>query len=243
MNQNNPQSEKLPDGQQKLETHMDYTKTPLENGPISNMNSQQVIQFSSLYHHQCKTLCYRTFIDILLTKDYKLLIIGGEPPEVELLAAWKFIIDEYCSLIHTEKSDTIFEVYKKIIMCQWKLTFVENACAFLKVFWDEEIANALVDAGFDYINSLEDREQYLRQIYMVESEAKTLIVLLNQYTAEYKQLCPEDEAEVDRDEMDYQKELAYLSKFMGKRINPSKITVIEFCAIVNIYLDARRAIV
>lgn len=105
--------------------------------------------------------------------------------------------------------------------------------AYLKVEYSGEIAEALMLLGYDLVEDLEDREAYLRQIYMVESEAKTLVIMLNQYVNEYKLMFPE--GEYKRTRADYEKELAILGKYMGYRLND--ITVSEFAGIVNLYMD------
>ena len=74
--------------------------------------------------------------------------------------------------------------------------------------------------------------------------AKVLIVLLNQYNAEYKLADKEQGApsnpSVEEQRFQYEKEIAMLSKYQGQRIIKEKITVFEYAAIINNYLDEQR---
>jgi hypothetical protein len=71
-----------------------------------------------------------------------------------------------------------------------------------------------------------------------------LIVLLNQYKAEYRLMNPERSQEdiVNNTRIRYEKEIASLSKYMGYRIVKEKTMVLEYAAIINNYLeDCRRS--
>lgn len=166
------------------------------------------------------------------TKSITALIIQGTPTEEQLTRAWDDILQEYSDLTLTDKGNTIFDVWKKILYTQWKMTYVEHAVAFLKREYNPIIANRIVEVGFDLVVYVEDKEQYLKQIQAVETEALNLVVFLNQYTAEFKKLCPDTETPVTRTELDYTKELAILSRWYKNIIKPEEVTVFEVCGII-----------
>lgn len=185
------------------------------------------------------TMMYGKFLRILLEEQ--------EKPE-----NWQQILEDYVDEIKTIKSETAFQVLKNFAYTDWKINFLfgnENpktygALHLLKMQYDSEIAEMIMLSGFDLIQPLEDREQYLKQIYIVETQAKTLIVLLNQYDKEYKLLTNVENVE-KRKRSDYEKEISIISKFCGYRIDKEKTPVIEWCAHVNNYVEfqdnARRA--
>lgn len=137
----------------------------------------------------------------------------------------------------------MMQLLKNISRCNFLIKFVlQNACPYLKSRYSERMALRVQEYGYPLIE--EDKENgrgNLKQIYMVESEVKTQIVLLNQYNREWQQRYPNDTAPVERTLMDYDKELAILSKFMGHWIRRKKITVWEFCSIVNAYNEYIKA--
>lgn len=152
---------------------------------------------------------------------------------------WEEILEEYSQLVATDKSTGVFELLKKINYNAAKLTFVNEAVKFMKKYgYDAEFADYLVQYGFDFIEPSEG-EQLWKQILLVESEAKSIIVMLNQYNVEYRKLVPEADLNNTEklEEMDYLKELAILSKFIGYHIKPEETYVTEFAAIVNTYIE------
>lgn len=214
------------------------TETNLDNSHSSQPAKQEVTQSSNTYHQSCRTLTYDRFVEILITGNLRWLAISGNPSEKELASAWQIISAEYSELVKTEKSEDIFKVWHKIIYTQFKINFLEVSLGILKDRYDLDIAAAVAQWGYDLVMPLEDRGNYLKQIYGIEMEAKLLIVLLNQYHNEYKLLNNEDgKAEVIRTIKDYEKDLAILSRFQGYRIKMEEITVLAYCSIVNNYID------
>lgn len=222
--------------QSSASTPMDSAsgKLPEQTLPDSHLKSS--------YHRSCETLKYDTFLKVLISGDLNLLTITGFPTEEELGIAWDAIQEEYSTLIATPRSTNVFELAKRISKCNFLIKFIGWATSHLKTKYSEQIALRIQDYGYPLIEKDAEQDRgNLKQIYMVESEAKTNIILLNQYTNEYKMLYPEGETPVDRTLMDYDKELAILSRFMGKWIRRKKITVWEFCTIVNAYMEYNKA--
>lgn len=168
-----------------------------------------------------------------------MLIISGQPTNKQLQEAWVEIRSEYAESIKTQKTTIVFDLYKKIIYTQWKMFALESLIFQLEEEFEEEAAMMLVELGFDLIENLTDRVAYLKQLEGVRIEANVLIVMLNQYVLEYEAAVNEDAVNTSGQpvELDSDKELAALSRFQGYRINKNKITVAEFIAIVNSFLD------
>ncbi len=196
-------------------------------------------------HNNCSTLPLSNFIEIVLHGDLRWLVRGGNPSLNELSAAWDKILEEYVSLVKTNKSDSIFELYKKIKYTEWQIVFVDKCIYALKILYDEEIADLLNQRGFGIVQHSEDWQAYLKSLYAIEMSAKILVVLLNQYNAEYKLVDKEqgapDNASAEDQRFRYEKELAMLSKYQGQRIIKEIITVMEYAAIINNYLEEQKS--
>lgn len=183
------------------------------------------------------------WINIMLTGNLIFLVINGEPGPKELLHAWNLITDEYSELIKSDKSDDVFDVYKKIESTKFKLFYIATTLDYLKAEYDYELAESLASMGYFFIQDLPDRKDYLGQIFKVETEAKFLIVLLNQYTNEYNILMKDHEdVSIKRTVMDYEKELMILSKHQGYRIRKEQTTVTEYAAIINTYIEYHKSV-
>lgn len=210
------------------------------NTASSKLPEQTLPDFHSknTFHRSCQTLKYDSFVRILMGAPLSLLTISGFPTDEELAEAWDEIQQEYSTLIVTQKTNSIFELYKKISRTNFLIKFLSESTALLKSSYSLPIAQEIEKWGYDFIEEdVENRRGNLKQIYRVEGDAKTLIVILNQYSNQYKILCPDETAPVERTLMDYDKELAILSRFQHRWLKRKKITVWEFCTIVNAYND------
>lgn len=187
-------------------------------------------------HRSIRTLTYESFIQIITGEDLGPLIIEGTPPIDELISAWDNISDEYANAINTGKSKSVFEAYKKVVRLQAQVKMIDACLYYLEHGYDEEIAQILADAGYHHIQPNDDREAYLKSINRVRTQAKTLVVVLNQAVAHYKLLSPDNEMKVERSYQDFMDELAILSKHQGYALRAKEITVLEYCAVVNAYI-------
>lgn len=215
----------------KPENHSASTPMSSEKTDQSGTPSETSTQTSTTWSIQtCRTLKYGTFIQILLKNNPTFYKISKDN--------WKEILIEYSSLVATEKAKTIMTAYQRWFYTEWKINTLAQLLTFLKVVHDKDIAEAVQELGYDLVEFKEDREEYLKQIYLIENEAKTLVILRNQYLSEYKMLTGgETEEENDKDEMYYEKEIAIISKFMGFRIKKNKITVFEWAGCLNAYIE------
>lgn len=222
---------------------MPSTEMQREIGAISGQTLPQESQLQGTWHRNCNTLKYGTYLEIVLSGDLRLLVISGEPSTEDLKEAWNAILNEYSSYIKTDKSDSIFNCWKKLEYTKWKMHMVNMCIEGLKIKYSATIAEELMKLGYDYIDGTEDNETYFKKLYDIQTEAKNLIVYYNQYLAEYTKLCPEGAVEnstIQRDRMSYEKELRILSKFMGYGIRKDEISVVEFCSIINTYLESTK---
>lgn len=226
--------------QTKKENGLDSTLMNTDSSSTSSPLLRQDITLPASLYRTCDQLKYGSFIQIMISGDLSHLIISGSPSEDELLGAWEEIQQEFSSLIKSDKSDNVFSLYKSILYTTWKIKFIDAALHGLKLMYDEEIALHLVNLGYDFIIDNSDRQAYLRQVYLVETDAKVLIVQLSQYNNEYRIMCPKEDSMTAPTLMGYEKEMSILSKFMSFWIKKDEISVIEFCSIVNLYMEATK---
>lgn len=221
-------------------------KQPAKHKPSSEMNTNSSVSYlhaqgsgtpsSFTLHRSIKTLTYESFIQIITGEDLRPLIIEGEPPIDELVSAWDNIADEYANAIKTGKSKSVFEAYKKVVRIEAQIKMIDACLYYLTHGYDEEICTILADNGYHFITYSDDQEAYLKQIDIVRTQAKTLVVVLNQAVAHYKLLSPDNEMKVERSYQDFIDELAILSKHQGYALRAKEITVLEYCSVVNAYI-------
>lgn len=176
----------------------------------------------------CNNTKYALFIKVYVTGETAL--IGGDE-------AWRDMLEEYADMLHIGKAKEGFKLWMKILYCDWQLTVVESCANTLRDFFIQSCADALVEAGFTWVQNIEDDAAYQKQIDIVMNETSSVIVRLNQYKTQYDKLFPPQVGErPKRTELDFDKELAVLAKH-GYRINKRKQTVTEYCGAVNAFSD------
>lgn len=214
-------------------------QTKQKNGLVStkrqekgNMQSsgQETIRSSTMSRLNCSTLKYDKFI-----KTYVQYQETGEATLVGGKEIWLDILDEYSTLIKSEKADDIFECWKKIEIAETRLRIVDTCTGRLREMYSPAAAEALVEHGFDMVHNLDDEEVYQKQIDFVIMEANSIHVVLKQLEIQYNTLVKEEPIK-KRSEIDFDKELAVLARH-GYRVKKRKQTVMEFCAAANAFLD------
>lgn len=222
-----------------------YTEMNSETSNISLLQAQDPTLLSGTYHQSCKTIPIGLLFEVMITGDLTWLCISGNPLPNKLEESWESIVEEYMSLIKTEKTDDMFQLYKKIKQTQWLKNIIDLCLDSLKVGYDPDLAKIVSEKGFGVIEYVANKEIYLRSIKVVEMSAKTLVVILNQYITEYESLNKNNTAqsiEMSENErrLNIEKEIATLSRFQKDRINKQTTTAFEYAAILNNYLEYKK---
>lgn len=207
---------------------------------LSRQTSQQDIQSSSTFHRSTETLIYNDFLLILTgAEPVHHLAITGTPAEEDLILAWANIQEQYSNTIRTEKATSLIDISKRMLLNQWQITTVDQCILVLRLEVDQLSIDTLANLGYPVIEYTGNWHDYIKQVDMVEMEAKFLIVLKNQLYNEYKRLAGDDTAAAvgNVTMQEYDKELAVISKYMGFDVDKMKITTAKFCSYLNIYLD------
>lgn len=207
---------------------------------LSRQTSQQDIQSNSTYHRSTETLIYNDFLLILTgAESVQHLAITGTPDEEDLILAWVNIQEQYSDTIRTEKATSLIEINKRMLQNRWQITTVDHCILVLRLEVDQLSIDTLANLGYPVIEYNGDWHDYMKQIDLVEMEAKFLIVLKNQLYNEYKRMAGDDTAAAGGKitMQEYDKELAVISKYMAFDVDKMKITTSKFCSYLNIYLD------
>jgi len=163
----------------QMVSYMLYTPTSEDKSAISEPAMQPDIPLSNTFHQSITTLPYNRFIQIITTGKLYPLIISGYLENEALMNAWAVIQAEYSDAVKTPKSESIFMLGKKILNNRWQISLVDMCIYILKREYCSVSAGALADLGYPLVENIDDREQYLTQVYAIETEAKMLIILQN----------------------------------------------------------------
>ena len=179
------------------------------------------------------------YLKVLQSGNLQLLTLSGTPTNEELEEAWNDILSEFCALIKTDKSESVFKAWQKVIDCKAKINFCALSISILKIKYVADVAESLMLLGFDLIEDNADREKYLKSVEGLALETQNLSVFLEQYENDYKLLIKEDTSDEEAKEIiynDHFADLAILSKFMGYRIDKEVISLREYANIFNTFI-------
>lgn len=211
----------------KLKSGLESTQTPVTAQKSLLQLAQEAIHGKVSTHLSCRNLTYDVFIYISVTGDTK--PVGGP-------FNWYKIQEEYSSLIKSTKAVSILQAWQKLEWEQARYNIGIVFLNFLKEYYDIDIATALVENGFSFVDDHSNIKRYQAQLALLESEIKTCIVYINQYRRDYERLLPQDGEVKNRTELDFEEELIVLSEHVGYRLDKKVITVYEVCAIINIVI-------
>jgi len=181
----------------------------------------EMIPCKAILHRSCKTCPLSVFIEAYSNNNLELL---GDADPQELQEAWNEILFEWATLLKSEQSEYIFDLSKKISSLHAIIIFIEKACDYLSVQWDEEMAECLRKEGYNP-----------NDIKMTLSLAKRLVFDLDELTAEYSRIVNTTEGK-GKSEDEFFEDIAMLSKFVGYRIDTKSTTVKEYASIFNLFL-------
>ena len=198
---------------------------------LEQTRSGSLLSATSPRRKTCSTLKYWIFIEVYVQEDYDR--IGGKQ-------VWDDIIQEYAGLIKTDEVVEAFDLWRQIEYNEWRLSVAETAISYLRDIYSAKGADALVEAGFSYIENLQDEKTYQKQLDFVTNETSSVVVVLNQLKTRYDKMFPPSEGEKPkRTEIDFDKELAILAKH-GYKVNKRKQSVMEYCAAVNAFYEEQK---
>lgn len=214
---------KRPFVKRKKMTSGTQSTQPKAETKLLRPNTLQAIPLDGMYPLTIRNLSYGDFIRINLNQKDK--------PE-----DWVDIVEEYVSLIETEKSKDIFSLWKKINETRLNLSILEICLDALSgPYYHEPFALKISELGFSFV--VEDRSN----IEIVRNEIGVLVVLLNQWKQEYDQLTKQANGQGVRDEMGYEKEIYSVCSGLRVNIDKDKISCFSYAAILNTYIDKSNA--
>lgn len=226
------------------------TGTSTAASSTSEPTSPKDYRSSATYHTTVYKLPLDRFIELTVTEDLKHLVISGEPNVLELQDAFEQIINEYSAIVHTDKSDAIIRITKRIGLMQHQIIYVEYALSYLAERLDKtgtsepSICTELRRMGYNYKFDPSNTYQYLRELGFVRSRAKTLIMQRRDLLREYNRMTQTPDGDkapkkITREQFELQ--LADLWKFMGSKIDKFSTMTSEYAAVLCRYNQAAQA--
>lgn len=194
---------------------------------------QGAIQSIPTYHRSCKTLPLEAFIQAYCNNDLSGLVIEG-PADIGLQDAFNEIMFEYSGLIKSDNSDYLFQLQKDIAILQHHIIYVDYSVPFLKLRYDEEIAQEVRSLGYEV--PAFTNPNYEKSLDRILSLAKTKVFEHGNLVDEYNRLNKTVEGK-KQSEDEFLRTVIMLAKYQGYQIDRAKTTVYEFAQIFNNYLS------
>lgn len=218
-----------------------WQKSKTKPLPSTEMNRESLLlpqkpeyPLQATYHRTCKTLPLQAFINASCNNDLSGLLIEGEAKQDELLEAWSEIVFDYSGLVRTENSEHLFSLKKQIAIMQHHIIYIDYAVQFLRIKYDQEIADEVRSFGYDVLEF--ENEGYQKALNRIESLAKTVVFEHGNLVDEYNRLTNTVEGKKQTED-EFIRTVVMLAKYQGYNIDRLTCTVYEFAQIFNNYLS------
>lgn len=211
-------------------------KPSQSTGPIAEtLPSSLPEQSTSTLHRSCESLSIYGFKKCYCCNDLSHLVITGTATPDELSAIWNEILFEYSGLIRSDQSDHLLTLSKDIALLQHHIFFVENAVELLKLKFDQEVVDGLVERGYYGEYNFEDKENYHAQLDRCVALCTTNVFELSVLRDEYKRIENTTQGKKQTEE-ELNESVVAMGKYQGYRINQKEVSIMEFTSMFNLYL-------
>ena len=173
------------------------------------------------------TLSIWSFNQISETHDFKLLLIDRtQKVDVNALAlVWSNLMVQYMDAVsHREQPQNIIELQKAILEMSIEYNNIKTLCYCCSVLFDPKYIDELNSYGFD-VKAKKDLIDVERSIRTLQTEIREKEFYLSKLMVN------------SGEPISFEKALDRLSKYAGYRLNPREITVKEWIAIEDNFIE------
>lgn len=223
------------------------TGTSTDSSATSGPNSPAGTPSSVTFHTTIYQLPVSLWFDLSVSEDLKHLIISGEPTVLELQDAFEHMINEFSTIMQSDKTDAIVRITKRIGLLQWQIIYVDNTLTYLTEKHkldggtNKDLTTELRKLGYDYKFDPTNKYQYHRELGFVRSRAKSLITQRRDLLKEYHRMTAGKTGNKKKSRADYESELVTLGRYQGYDINPLTTMTSKYAVMLNQYNQAQVA--
>jgi hypothetical protein len=152
----------------------------------------------------------------------------------EVHDAWNEVLFEWSGLVKSENSEALFELQKEIAILEHHIIYIDYAVPFLKLRYDEEIAQEVRGLGYE-VPVFED-ENYQAALGLINSLAKRKVFDHGELVDEFNRLNKTTTGK-KQSEDEFVTTVLMLAKYQGYNIDRKTTTVFDFAQIFNNYIS------
>ncbi len=190
-------------------------------------------------YHNCDTLTLGALIHCLSTEDYRPIIQKGKPAPSDLKVAWEILYSEYLALINNKNAS-----YEIILSCEVQSLFCRyiscsRAVEILYLIPDDEITmNMLRSEGFKITYDPKNISSVKIVLGKCTPRLKRIAFEYEDKKAMLEKLQDNAVSETKTTRAIFTHTLAILARFQSCAvIHPKDITVAQYAAILNQYME------
>jgi hypothetical protein len=152
----------------------------------------------------------------------------------EAYDAWNEILFEWSGLVKSENADALFDIQKEIAILEHHIIYIDFTIPFLKLRYDEEIANEVRSLGYDVPQFTDSN--YQEALDMITSLAKRKVFDHGELVDEFNRLNKTTTGK-KQSEDEFIRTIIMLAKYQGYPIDRKTTTVFDFAQIFNNYIS------
>jgi hypothetical protein len=166
--------------------------------------------------------------------------------EDNLSEIWKVIEKEHQD-ISPEKDDKSLDIYKNVEGLKSKYESILLSVKYLSQLWDDELADSLISLGYaldksNYINlqDVSKIESHQNQLEIIGKQSEGILFKINNALSRLEKTKGKSK---NQSEISFEQTIiAYSSFIRAGYIDPNKITLVEYYALINLGAEKIKAL-
>lgn len=188
--------------------------------PLRPLNN---ISTSCKLYRDCRIELDR-FLDVLIDKDYRRLIMEGDAPDSVLKESWATIYLQYCELKQDGTYNELFDKTKKIQEMNGRITLLDGIVQHLQLCYDPLLVKMVNEMGIGL--ELEAAEDPMKKLKMIQGRIKRMILDMQNLERDMEVL-QNEKSETNGIEY-YEDWLGAMSRAYGYAVRAKDISVMQF---------------
>jgi hypothetical protein len=182
------------------------------------------------------------FLRCLCEKDFKALIISGNPTGDQLTTAWVIIITEYNELKNVDISESKqWSSSKELIRLHNHLFLLQQCMDFLVYRYSESIAKSFRRLGYrlKVKSATPTPNEYMDQLFTAAEKAKTKYIEIQQYKKQLEDYIEANPETVPQHSL-FERSITMIEEMQHTVYDLSTLTVSKFIQLENKYTEMVR---
>lgn len=176
------------------------------------------------------------FIDCICDQKLNVLVIEGQPSDVDLLECWANLYSQYLDILDDSETLYMLHLERDVELLRYKIVTAEAIVKVLQKTYVGQLVEVLKMLKFSTVGIKQGHSGYNHSLAKVEAKITPLKLKLEQKSGELTEYY-KDKGEDKVSRQFFRTQVSRLSKYQGYPLRPAKTLVPEYVAVLRDYLS------